>query len=405
MIGEKFTYTLKARKNVIFSLVLGFAIFSLGILTCLHNNIDWIDINKRILANLWINNVYFVGVSIIGVFFVALQYVTKSGWSAGLKRIPEAFGYWLPFGGILMFVVFLLANNDIFHWTHSYLYDDTHDLYDPIIAGKELYLNYPFYLFRMFFYFFIWIFFFRLIRKESLAEDKNGGVTHYANMVKYSAIFIIFFGITSSTSAWDWILSIDTHWFSTMIGWYVFASHFIAGLSFITLFVIFLKDYGYLSNVNYEHFHDLGKFVFAFSVFWTYIWFSQFMLIYYANIPEETIYYLERLQSSNYMPLFFLNLVLNFLFPFLGLMARNTKRYAIFLKIICMILICGHWLDFYLMVTPGVLAENGDFGFIEIGLALVYLSSFIHIILWNLSRAPLVPVQHPLISESIHHHT
>ena len=360
---------------------------------------------KRIWTNLWINNVYFVGVSIIGVFFVALQYVTKSGWSAGIKRIPEAFGYWLPVGFLGMLFVFLVANNYIFHWTHSYLYDPTHDLYDPIIVGKEPYLNYPFYIFRMFFYFFVWIFFFRLIRRESLAEDVNGGVVHYKNMVKYSAIFIIFFAVTSSTSAWDWILSIDTHWFSTMIGWYVFASSFIAGLSFITLFVIFLKDEGYLSNVNYEHFHDLGKFVFAFSVFWTYIWFSQFMLIYYANIPEETIYYLERLQSSNYMPFFFLNLILNFFFPFLGLMARNTKRYSVFLKIICIILIFGHWLDFYLMITPGVMAEHGDFGLIEIGIMIVYASSFVHVILWNLSRVPLVCKQHPLMLESIHHHT
>lgn len=409
MIGEKFIYTNKIKWNIITAFILGLVIFSLGIFTC-SSNFDLYDVHgfnwmERLSSNLWINNVYFIEISVIGVFFVSLQYVTKSGWSAGIKRIPEAFGYWLPYGFTLMLCVFLLGSSHIFHWTHGYLYDPSHDLYDQIIVGKEPYLNYPFYITRMFIYFIIWYSFFRLIRKESLLEDTNGGVSHYNNMVKYSAFFIILFGITSSTSAWDWILSIDTHWFSTMIGWYVFVSSFVAGLSFITLFVVFLKDQGYLSKINHEHFHDLGKFVFAFSVFWGYIWFSQFMLIYYANIPEETIYFLERLQSSNYMPLFFLNLAINFFFPFLGLMARNTKRYSIFLKIVCIVLLCGHWLDFYLMVTPGVLSEYGDFGLIEIGSTLIYASSFIHVVLSNLSYVPLVSKKHPLIWESINHHT
>jgi hypothetical protein len=153
MVGEKFIYTLKARRNIVFLLVLGLIILSLGILICLSNNN--IHLIKRIWTNLWINNVYFVGVSIIGVFFVALQYVTKSGWFAGIKRIPEGRSSWLPIGFLGMLFVFLVANNYIFHWTHSYLYDPTHDLYDPIIVGKEPYLNYPFYIFRMFFYFFV----------------------------------------------------------------------------------------------------------------------------------------------------------------------------------------------------------------------------------------------------------
>jgi len=415
MMIEKFSYTSKVKKSIIFIALLGICMLFLGILMASqsthdlsmdshshsHNVFHW---TKRLWANLWINNVFFTGVSIIGVFFVALQYVTRSGWSAGLKRVPEAFGYWLPIGGLIMLATFLIASHELFHWTHSYLYDIESELYDPIIVGKKPYLNYFFYLFRMGLYFTVWTSFFFIIRKQSLQEDIKGGLTYYRKKVKYSAFFIIFFAITSSTSAWDWILSIDTHWFSTMLGWYVFASWHVSGLCFITLFIIFLKDNGYLKNINENHLHDLGKCVFGFSVFWTYIWFSQFMLIYYANIPEETIYFVERLQTENYFALFFVNLIVNFAFPFIGLMARDAKRYPIFLKLVCCVLICGHWLDFYLMVTPGVLAEHGELGMMEIGSMLLYLSAFLHVVLTQLSKSPLVAINHPLINESIHHH-
>ncbi len=367
-----------------------------------HGEFHWYD---RLFANLWINNVYFTGLALIGIFFVAINYASQSGWSAILKRIPESFGAWLPYAFGLMLLVFLVGGHSIFHWTHGELYEKGTAEYDPIIAGKRGYLNYPFFLIRMTAYFAIWYFMYRLIRRESLAEDIHGGVLHYRKMIKYSTIFIILFAITSSTSAWDWVLSIDTHWFSTMFGWYVFASWFVNGLAVITLMAVVLRENGYLRNINSEHFHDLGKYIFAFSIFWTYLWFSQFMLIYYANIPEETIYFVERLSSDYYTPFFFANLVMNFFFPFLVLMTRDSKRHTIFLKVACSVVIIGHWLDFYLMVTPGTLAENGSFGLIEIGCALLYGSAFLFVILNQLSKASLVARNHPLLEESIHHHT
>lgn len=367
-----------------------------------HSGFHWYD---RIYSNLWINNVYFTGLGIIGLFFVALQYAAQAGWSAGIKRIPEAFGAWLPYAFVLMLVVFFLGNHTIFHWTHDYLYDESDPRYDYIIAGKQGYLNTPFYLARMAAYFAIWYFMYRLIRKESLAEDVNGGTKHYHNMVKYSTIFIVFFAITSSTSAWDWTLSIDTHWFSTMYGWYNFASWFVSGLAAITLIVVLLRENGYIKIVSSEHLHDLGKFVFAFSIFWAYIWFSQFLLIYYANIPEESIYFLERLESDYYSPFFFVTLFLNFFFPFLVLMTRDSKRHTIFLKIVCTVVMVGQWLNFYLMITPGVLKENGGFGFIEIGTTMVYFAAFTYVVLQSLSKVPLVAKNHPMLEESIHHHT
>ena len=251
--------------------------------------------------------------------------------------------------------------------------------YDAIIDGKKAYLNVPFYLSRMILFFVIWYLLYIIIVKESDKEDVNGGETHWRKLFTISAVFVVVYAVTSSVAAWDWILSIDTHWFSTMIGWYVFASWWVSSLAFITLIVIALKENGNLDFINHSVIHDLGKFVFAFSVFWTYIWFSQYLLIYYAHIPEETIYYVERVKSGIYAPFFYLNLICNFFFPFLFLMTRASKRHTRFLKIACPIILFGHFIDFYLMVTPGVLKDNGGFGFMEIGVLVVYLLSLIHI--------------------------
>ena len=321
-----------------------------------HEGGGWLT---RVFANLWINNVYFTGVALIGVFFVAVQYVAQAGWSAPIKRIPLAFGNWLPIAGILMLVIWLVASHDLFHWTHEDLYVEGGPHYDEIIAGKKAYLNTPFYLARMVIYFAVWFLFFRWIRKEILAEDLDGNTKHWRKLIGISAGFIVFFAVSSSMSAWDWILSIDTHWFSTMIGWYVFASWFVTGLATITLMIVYLKEAGYLSVVNSNHLHDLGKFVFAFSIFWTYIWLSQYLLIYYANIPEESVYFVERVTSDQYAPVFYVVLIMNFFFPFLALMTRDAKRHVMFLKIVCPVVIVGHWLDFYLMVTPGTVKEGG----------------------------------------------
>lgn len=339
---------------------------------------------KRLYANLWINNVYFTGISIIGVFFFAIQYVAQAGWSAGLKRIPQSFGAWLPFAGVGTLIIFLLGGHDLFHWTHHYLYHEG-PLYDAIIDGKKGYFFWPlteptvpvFYLARIVVFFTVWYLMFVALRKEMYKEDITGGTKSWHRMVFLSAIFIIFFAVSSSIAAWDWVMSIDTHWFSTMFGWYVFASWFITGLAFTTYVVVALKENGYLKVVNANHIHDLGKFVFGFSVFWTYIWFAQFMLIYYANIPEETVYFVERLSRSNYVGIFFANLFLNFVFPFLLLMPRDAKRQGMILKVVAVIVMIGHWFDFYLMVTPGVLKENGGVGFIEIGTFLIFGSAFL----------------------------
>ena len=372
-----------------------------------HESATWL---KRIYTNLWVNNVYFTGLAIIGLFFVAIQYAAQAGWSSGMKRIPLAMAHWLPIAGILMLVTWFVVKGDVFHWTHASLYAAEGG--DAIIKGKASLWYWPlemgtfpaFYVLRMVAFFGLWIMFFMWIKREMLAEDLDGDVNHWYKARKYSAIFLVIFAVTSSISAWDWVMSIDPHWFSTMFGWYMFASWWVNGLAVITLIVVILKQNGYLSIVNANHLHDIGKFIFGFSIFWTYIWFSQFLLIYYANIPEETVYFIQRLDSGNYRWVFFLNLLLNFFLPFLLLMTRDAKRHMSLLKLVCPIVIVGHWFDFYLMITPGVMKQEGSFGFVEIGMAMVFGVAFLFVTLSNLAKAPLFAKNHPMLKESLHHH-
>lgn len=374
-----------------------------------HGSPVWL---KKIYTSLWHNNIFFAGLGIIGLFFVAIQYAAQAGWSAPIKRIPLAMGQWIPIAGILTLVIWFVAKGDLFHWTHHDLYDTASADYDKILDQKSVYFfwlgekgGFPvFYVLRMVIFFGLWYWFLLMIKKHMLAEDIEGGTQHWYSARKLSAIFLVIFAVSSSVAAWDWVMSIDPHWFSTMFGWYIFASWWVAGLATIALIVVNLKEAGYLKMVNSNHLHDLGKFIFAFSIFWTYIWFSQFMLIYYANIPEETVYFIERIKNAPYSWIFYLNLILNFVLPFLLLMTRDAKRHMSMLSVVCPIVIVGHWFDFYNMVTPGIMQHNGGLGLLEIGLALIFFALFMFVSLNALSKMPLVAKNHPMMEESLNHH-
>ncbi len=419
MSEDKFVFTSNHQRKLFITKIIGLALIVLGVIILTFgghgheegeaagHHFHWLH---RVWVNLWINNIYFLGIALTGVLFLAIQYPSQAGWSAYIKRIPESFGSWIYVAFGFTLVIFGLANFagpyhfHMFHWLDSSLYVEGGENYDAIIAGKKGYLNLTFFVIRMILYFVLWIMMFRFIRNESLKEDIHGGDGSWRKIRVFSTIFIIIFALTSSTAAWDWVLSIDTHWFSTMFGWYVFSSWFVAGLAAITLIVIWLRERGYLMQLNSSHLHDLGKYIFAFSIFWAYIWFSQFLLIYYANIPEESVYFVERLKSGQYAWVFYVNILLNFIFPFLVLMTRDSKRHTIFLKIVCPVLLVGHWIDFYLMITPGSLGVNGGIGLIEIGIAAIFTVGFIYVVLRALAKAPLVAQNHPMLEESLHHH-
>lgn len=418
MSEDKYIISASDKKKLLIGGIVGLVLVVLGILILAmgghHNTVEegghhfhWL---QRVYVNLWVDNVYFAGIALTGVLFMAIQYAAQAGWSAYIKRIPEAFGGWLPWAGLLTIILFFVTNYTlphfhIFHWLDHSLVEEGNPNYDAIIAGKSAYLNEGFYIGRMVVYYVLWILMFWMLRKESLAEDMDGLTTHWKKMRTYSAIFIIIFAITSSMAAWDWMMSIDTHWFSTLFGWYSFSSWFVAALAFITWIIVLLYERGYLQQLNDSVLHDMGKYLFAFSIFWAYLWISQFLLIYYANIPEESVYFVERLRGGQYAWIFYLNIALNFVVPFFILMPRDMKREKSYLKVMSIVIFIGHWFDFYLMIAPGSLKENGYVGLMELGFLMIFTVGFIYVVMNTLSKARLVAHNHPMLEESLHHQT
>ncbi len=382
--------------------------FILMVIGCIALLFGFITDSHRAWPSLLFNNYFFLGISVFAVFFVALQYVSEAAWSIVLKRVPEAIISFLPITGLIMVVIVICGImhwNHIYHWMEDGIMTEGSENYDKIIAGKEPFLNATFFLCRSLIYILGWIYFGRRLKHLSLQEDIHGGLTYYNKGVRTSAWFIVFFAVTSSVAAWDWIMSIDTHWFSTLFGWYVFAEWAAIGFTTILLLTLYLKRNGYLESVNDSHIHDLGKWVFAFSLVWTYMWFSQFMLIWYSNIPEEVTYFMARIELPNYRFLFWFSMIINFLFPLIVLMSRDAKRHNGRLIIVSVIILIGHWLNSYLLVAPGTLNDHGHIGLIEIGMALGFVGLFLYVVLNALSRNSLETKNHPFLDESKHLHT
>lgn len=362
---------------------------------------------QRIWANMLVNSYFFVGIALMGTLWMAIQYVSEAGWSSGFKRIPEAVSQFLLVGGPILFLVLIAGSHSIgfhhiYHWMDPALTTVGDPHYDSIIAGKTAYLNEPFFFGRAALYLFIWIAFTIFFRKASLKEDIDGGVAIHKRNYGFAAAFLVFYGVTSSTSSWDWMMSIDTHWFSTLFGWYNFSTMFVSGITMFALIVITLKRNGYLPEINQEHIQDLGKFMFGASVFWGYLWFSQFMLIWYANIPEEVTYFIDRWE--NYLVVWSALPILNLALPMLLLMDKAAKRNFNMMTIAGVIIIVGHWLDVFQMVMPGSVKADWGIGILEIGMFLGFLGLFLFVVHRSLSKAPLVAKNHPYLDEAKHHH-
>ena len=362
----------------------------------------------RTWPSLLFNNYFFIGIAVFGVFFVAKQYVSEAGWSIVLKRVPEAVMSALPVMSLIMlFIMFasIMHWNHIYHWLHEGIMDPANDHYDKIIAGKEAYLNGSFFIIRTIIYLLGWNYFAKKLRALSVLEDKVVGTAIHFKSVSTSAWFMVFFAVTSAMASWDWIMSIDPHWFSTIFGWYVFAEWGAIGFTTILLFTLYLKRQGYLEDVNENHIHDLGKWIFAMSLVWTYMWFSQFMLIWYANIPEEVTYFMARLEVENYKFLFWFSMIINFIAPIILLMSRDAKRNNGRLIFVGCVILVGHWINSYLLVTPGTLGTHGHIGFVEIGMGLGFAGLFIYLVLNSLTKQPLETKNHPFLDESKNLHT
>ncbi|TDE06403.1 cation-translocating P-type ATPase [Flavobacterium hiemivividum] len=351
-------------------------------------------------AALYVACIFFLLLSMGVLAFYAIQQVAQAGWSPVLFRVMQGLTAYLPVGSVIFFVILIMCG---LHFNHLFIWLDPEVVaHDKLIANKAGYLNFPFWIVRAAIFLIGWNLYRYYSAKNCLAQDESNDDSYYKKNFNISAGFLVFFIVTESIMSWDWIMSIDPHWFSTLFGWYVFASFFVSGITAIALVTVYLKSRGFLEHVNTSHIHDLAKFMFGISIFWTYLWFSQFMLIWYANIPEEVTYFITRIQLYN-LP-FFGAVVMNFLFPLLILMHSDFKRLTWVISMVGVVILVGHYLDFFNMIMPGTVGDRWFIGIPEIASVLFFLGLFIYSVFTALTKAPLLPKRNPFIEESKHFH-
>ncbi len=410
--------------------VLG-GLMGLGVLCLLITFLTDDALHTRFWSNFLHNSVFFTGVAFMALFILAAFTTSWAGWYTVMKRLWEAYSLFLIPGLALMLVLIIGLWG---HWHHLYHWADAEAVAsDKILQHKSAFLNKGWYTFGTFIIVGVWIFFAWKMRQLSLDEDKNGTpeYRHHHKMRIWAAAFLPLGGFTSAAMVWQWIMSVDAHWYSTLFAWYTGASWFVSAMALTIITLAFLKFIGYFENVTAEHLHDLGKFLFAFSIFWTYLWFSQYMLIWYANVGEETVYFYER--QRDYPVLFYGNVILNFIVPFFVLMRNDTKRKYGTMVFVSIVVLLGHWIDFFQMIKPGVLhtahevlghhggtadhaAEAGHHashfmmgfhfpGLLEFGTMIGFLAFFIYFVFTRLEKAALAPKNDPYYAESLQHHT
>lgn len=406
-MNERFEIPAKLRNTSLALMAVGIITLIAGAVVLLGSN-DVFD-KSRFWASLVQDSVFFLMITTVSVFIQAGASLAQGAWIVAYKRVPEAIGanVWV-FGVIAAIVLFAVAftynigtgnavHNPIYTWMHP----------DTIEKKKSVFLNPGMFVGFTLVTIGLWSFFGRKFRAISLAQEKapKNSTKLYWSMVTWSGVFLLIYTLSQmSTTPWMWLMSIQAHWFSTMFSWYTFASVFVSGMSLILLWVVYLKNQGNLELVSKEHVHDLGKFMFAFSIFWTYVWFDQYMLIWYANEPEETIFFKIR-QQGPYSMIFYANIIINFVMPILILMTAPSKRNYFTVTFMAMTLLFGHWLDFFQIVMPNPMKDQWHINWYEIGILAGFIGTLMFVVSKTLAKASLVPVNNVLLKEAVIHRT
>ncbi|MFN0214618.1 MAG: hypothetical protein ACKVT2_10220 [Saprospiraceae bacterium] len=350
-LNTQFVFERKTKTLLISGMVLGAVCLALTFF-----NDD--EYHTRFWTNWLHNSVFFTGIAFTSMFFLSAQITAFAGWNSVVRRVWESMSLFMWVGLILMGVVALGVwghFHHLYHWNSLdiNITDPEAPHYDRILAGKKGFLNPVWFTIGTIGFLLIWYYWAKNLRKASVDQDtmETEDFKYYKKQRKWAASFLPLGGFLSTVFLWQSVMSVDPHWYSTMFAWYSMISMWLGSLSLTIILIIYLKSLGYLEYVTQNHLHDIGKFLFGISVFWTYLWFDQFMLIWYANNGEETIYFNVRM--NHYPVLFWGNLLLNFVTPFLILMRNDTKRKFGTMFFVALIVFFGHWWDYFYMIKPG----------------------------------------------------
>lgn len=374
---------------------ISFALVAIGLLTFV---VGLMKNQDRLWASYLVSFFYFSCMAVSGLFWIAINNVANAGWSVTIRRYAEATTSFIP--AILIAGLVLVAGfKFLFPWADEKLVAE-----NALVASKTGYLNTGFFIARLFVFAIGCMIFRQIIVGNSLKQDANGDHKYTLNNVSPAVGFIVFFALAFTLFSMDLLMSLLPTWYSTIFGIYTFAGMFQAGMAFLAIVIILMRRHGFVKGyVNHEHQHDVVKYLKGFSIFWAYIAFSQFMLIWYANIPEETEYYIMRAQGG-WMTVSLALLIFRFVVPFLALLPRGAKRSDNHVIAVSVLVLIMQYVDIYWMVYPNFFDGHVTFGFWEIGIFAGFAGAFLLTIMAFWAKHSLVPLKDPRIHEALNHH-
>jgi hypothetical protein len=350
---------------------------------------------KQFFFSWLVSFLFFLSLALGALFFVLIQYATQGGWGIVLRRIGETIFATLPVMAALSVPVFL-GMRDLYSWTVPGAAE-----HDALLRWKAPYLNVPFFLIRAAVYFGSWSFIALLYYRGSRSQDATGDPGVSARLRRLAGPAIIVLALTQTFASFDWIMSLTPHWYSTIFGVYFFAGSFVGFIALLSVVVVTMRGAGLLDTViNAEHLHDIGKFLFAFTAFWAYIAFSQFFLMWYANLPEETIWYKARIEGS-WMQVSLLLMAGHFVAPFFYLMGRSVKRKGATLAVGGAWVLAMHFVDLYWQVMPTLHPEGVRPSPLDLAALVAVGGCFVAAASWLMRRQALVPLRDPRLAESL----
>lgn len=352
---------------------------------------------ERSYSSLLTTSFYYLTIAVGCVALLAIHQVSRAAWIVPIKRVAEAIGAYTLVGALTMLLL-LPGVHTLYHWSH-------HDavMADPILRAKAAYLQPSLFAARMAIALVLWVVFAAALRRLSLRQDRDASVTHTRRGFALSAGFLPLFALTFSMASFDWLMSLTPHWYSTIFAFYNIAGLLVGSTAAVGAGVIFLRRRGALPGVTEAHLGNVGKLLLGFSTLWAYMWLSQYLLIWYANLPEETSYFFAR-ADGGYSFLFWANIVIGWAAPFLMLLPRAAKRAEGTLLPACAVLLIARWLDIYLMVYPANLSVHVGIGLLEVVGYLGFGALFVLVVERALRSAPLIPRGDPYLDEGLHQH-